>query len=390
MKKKMVFGMVFTVLLVSQVFALNKYDYDFKKELNRNNLRNIERLLERRSKQMDLTYCLEMTIESSVFRDTKGFNKSNCLDVVKLLVRHGADVNRQYTGYSTELGIVEFGYPLENAVTYEHPLSVIQFLLDSGADPNKYSSGENKNSPLWWAYPENMPVANLLLDRGANGADILRYVAGEGDNEFMVRLFDKGVNVRSDAGRDALIAATQNGHFDTVQILVLYGVNVNARDKDGASALNYAYDKGEMEIYNYLLANGAVEFERKPQIAQQPAAPAQSTTNVYVQPSAPTQSAQAPAQNTAPNVAQQLQQAFQSPLQSGTYSLAGTQEKIRITAIAKSGVITQTWQGRNYQGTYNIDGNRMTVQIRGATYVFNITSGTSFSGHGETWVRTGY
>jgi len=390
MKKKMFFGMVFTVLLVSQAFALNKYDYDFRKELNRNNVRNIERLLERRSKQMDLEWCMTMTILSSILDDTKGFNKSNCLDVVKLLVRHGADVNRQYiTSNGSELG-----YPLENAtmssIREEYPLSVIQFLLDSGADPNKYSSSSNSHSPLWWAYPENMPVANLLLDRGANGADILRYVAGEGDNEFMVRLFDKGVNVRSDAGRDALIAATQNGHFDTVQILVLYGVNVNARDKDGASALNYAYDKGEMEIYNYLLANGAVEFERKPQIAQQPAAPAQSTTNVYVQPSAPTQSTQAPAQNTAPNVAQQLQQAFQSPLQSGTYSLAGTQEKIRITAIAKSGVITQTWQGRNYQGTYNIDGNRMTVQIRGATYVFNITSGTSFSGHGETWVRTGY
>jgi hypothetical protein len=90
------------------------------------------------------------------------------------------------------------------------------------------------------------------------------------------------------------------------------------------------------------------------------------------------------------NIGKEIADAFKSPLQSGTYSLVGSQEKISISSIAKSGVITQTSQGKTYQGTYNIDGNRMTVQIRGYTLVFNITSETSFSGNGETWVRTGF
>jgi hypothetical protein len=83
--------------------------------------------------------------------------------------------------------------------------------------------------------------------------------------------------------------------------------------------------------------------------------------------------------------------AFRSPLQSGTYSLAGTQAKIRLTAIAKSGVFSYTnRQGGTGTGSYNIDGNRMTIQMEGYTLVYTVTSETSFSGSGETWVRTGY
>jgi len=112
-------------------------------------------------------------------------------------------------------------------------------------------------------------------------------------------------------------------------------------------------------------------------------------SSVNVQPSAPSQTSTTQTQPQR-NTGREIAEAFRSPLQSGTYSLAGTQEKISLAAIAKSGIISQTWQGKTYQGTYNIDGNRMTVQIRGFTFVFTITSETSFSGHGETWVRTGY
>jgi hypothetical protein len=82
---------------------------------------------------------------------------------------------------------------------------------------------------------------------------------------------------------------------------------------------------------------------------------------------------------------------FKAPLQSGTYALTGTQARIRMTSILKSGILTFTNQeGRTVQGTYNIDGNRMTVQADGYTYVYTITSETSFSGYGENWIRIGY
>lgn len=111
-------------------------------------------------------------------------------------------------------------------------------------------------------------------------------------------------------------------------------------------------------------------------------------TSSSVQPSAQTST-----QNTtpAPNIAQQLQQAFQSPLDSGTYGLSGTKATIRLTAIAKSGVFSYTNKnGSTGTGNYQIDGNRMTIQMEGYTFVYNVTSRTSFAGNGETWVKTGY
>jgi len=306
------------------------------------------------------------------------------LDVVRILVRHGADARRRYVSGSG----FDWGFPLENAVQHKNPIAVIQFLLDSGADPNEASKG-SRFIPLRMAYDNgDMAIVNLLLDRGANGVVILHRAAVNGDNELIKRLINRGVQIRSDEGNSALRGATSAGQFHTVQLLVENGVNINSRNSEGNSALNIAYDRGEMEIYNFLLANGAIEFERR-EVAVQPStpAPAQSTTVIVQQPTAPAQPAQP--QQPPRNVGREIAEAFRSPLQSGTYALAGTQERIRISAIARSGIITQTWQGQNFQGTYNIDGNRMTVQIRGFTFVFNITSQTSFSGHGENWVRIG-
>jgi hypothetical protein len=64
---------------------------------------------------------------------------------------------------------------------------------------------------------------------------------------------------------------------------------------------------------------------------------------------------------------------------------------MRFTSVLSSGVITYTnREGRTSTGTYSISGNRMTVQMEGYTFVYNITSRTSFTGHGESWVRTGF
>jgi hypothetical protein len=91
------------------------------------------------------------------------------------------------------------------------------------------------------------------------------------------------------------------------------------------------------------------------------------------------------------DVGKAIADAFKSPLQSGTYSLSGTQAKIRLTSIAKSGVLSYTnRQGGTGTGTYSIDGNRMTIQMEGYTFVYIVTSETSFRGDDGTWVRTGF
>jgi hypothetical protein len=64
------------------------------------------------------------------------------------------------------------------------------------------------------------------------------------------------------------------------------GAKVNLRDTTGLSATYYAFDKGEIEIYNYLKQHGALDFEAKPVIAVPvpTSAPASTPAPVATQP----------------------------------------------------------------------------------------------------------
>jgi hypothetical protein len=251
----------------------------------------------------------------------------------------------------------------------------------------------------------DMPVVNLLLDRGANGADILPSAGSRGDNEMIRLLISRGVQIRSEHGAEALRWAASAGHFDTIKLLVENGVNINARSNDndryvqeyiplGATAASIAYDKGEMEIYDYLKANGARDFEPR-QVAAQPAAPApSSTTNVYVQPSAPAQSTSTPSEptrNLGREVADSISRAFEAPLENGRYRVSGGTMELSFAGIARAGNVSyKDAAGTTHRGTYSIDDNRLTINVMGRSYFYTITSKTSFSGNGESWFRAGF
>jgi len=337
---------------------------------------------------MNLAYCMAMTIESRIFSDTEGFNKSNCLDVVKLLVRYGADVNKQHINLGTE-----YGYPLQNAISEEHSLSLIRFLLDSGANPNLSQSRATFYIPIVNAYSKNnTTLVNLLLDRGANGSVLLPTLVKKGDINFIRRLISKGINLRSNEGAESLRIAAENGNFDIIQVLIENGANINARDSNGQTALSIAYDNGEMEIYDYLIANGAREFEPR-QVAQQPVvpAPATSSTTVIVQP--PTTAQPAPAQVT-PAV---------PTLRGGRYAAANSGLNITMTLAGVNQVTAYSGTSAIGFGSWQVNGDQLVITfdnrtqstgagavLRGNTYAYTITSDSSFSGNGETWVRTGF
>ena len=190
------------------------------------------------------------------------------------------------------------------------------------------------------------------------------------------------INLRGSNDWTALMGAARNGHTDIVRYLVEHGANVNLRNNDGATAASMAYDRGNVDIFDYLMANGAREFE--PRQVAQPAAPAPQT-NVYVQPSAP---AQNPAPAPAPST---------PTFQPGTYAFSGsniTMSLLGYQAAAYSGYTQVAW------GTYRINGNQLVISfhtgngagasLQGKTFAYTLTSTTSFSGNGETWVRTGY
>lgn len=127
------------------------------------------------------------------------------LDIIELLIRHGADVNRSPKGQVARDLHIEYQTPLLIACMRNHD-AVIRHLIRSNADVNVTS--ERGSSPfLAICQHNNVEIAQLLIDHGA------RYDV-EAKN-----LYDGKIN--------GLIVASESGSFDILRLLVERGLDVN-------------------------------------------------------------------------------------------------------------------------------------------------------------------
>lgn len=377
MKRKMIFGVLVTLLVLQTqtVFAANDW-LDFCNAIKQNNLRKAENILKNDAPKWttaNKNMCLW-----AAFNELRG---EKTLQALELLKKYNFNLGDQwYSAFSTR-----------------QPDDVIYYLIDNG-DPGSYA--------LYLAFEYNR--SNAVIDKimpfiSEIDVGTIGYAISARKFNYIPRLISicNDLNYRSNPtdkyytenperwkpeySKTALIKAAEVEHFPTIKLLVEAGANVNIRAEDGSTAASIAYDRGNMEIYNYLKSKGAIDFEPR-QVTSQPAAPAQSTTNVYVQPSAP---AQTTPQQTAPAT---------PTLQTGRYAFSGS----NVTMTLNSGIVS-LYVGNSAvgvgHGTYRISGNQVTVSIiaatgdykhmQGKTWAYNITSSTSFNGHGENWVRTG-
>jgi ankyrin repeat protein len=224
-------------------------------------------------------------------------------DLAKLLLDRGADPTIPAENGVTPLYAVlncewaqKANYPqprahLQQKLTY---LDLMTAFLDKGADPNVrlkkkvwyagYNSDlsgidESGATPFWRAaYASDVPAMNLLVSRGADPTIPTMKPAG--------RRFAEGAR---EAPRDvsglppipvggpsvtALMAASGVGYAEgfaanshrihpagwmpAVKYLVEeIGLDVNARDHDGNTALHHAASRGDNEMILYLLSKGA-------------------------------------------------------------------------------------------------------------------------------------
>jgi ankyrin repeat protein len=104
------------------------------------------------------------------------------VEMVRLLLDLGADVDERTTLREVEEPTVSWGTPLWHAALARHR-EIVELLLDRGADPNAnvYASGW----PLRNAYPDRA-LRNLLLERGARRQPYM--VAEENDVEEARRM----------------------------------------------------------------------------------------------------------------------------------------------------------------------------------------------------------
>ncbi|KAF1325079.1 Tkl protein kinase, partial [Globisporangium splendens] len=174
------------------------------------------------------------------------------LEVVDLLVTHGADIDKCRAGHST---------PLIEAAEAGH-FAVVQYLCEHGADPNAMRDGDL--SALCVAARHNFPCIVEYLTKWGRVDPFAFHVAVVEGNIDVVRVLlsldDTGIDERA----DLLCQAALRGYLDLVVLLTSRGCNVNGRysvitgdHHITVTALTAAALSGNLKIVKYLCEHGA-------------------------------------------------------------------------------------------------------------------------------------
>ena len=101
---------------------------------------------------------------------------------------------------------------------------------------------------------------NSILNKGKvdinaknkDGETALMLASSEGHLEMVKLLVENGADYTN-----ALRLASREGHLEIVKLLIENGANINAKDNDGETALMGASYNGHLEVVKYLIENGA-------------------------------------------------------------------------------------------------------------------------------------
>jgi ankyrin repeat protein len=148
--------------------------------------------------------------------------------VCRLLLQHSVDVDSQVgPGFSALMAAIEEG-----------KTSVVNLLLDAGADPNATrdalaGDGGRLTCLMAAAASGHADICRALLDRGA------------------------AIDTRGFYGLTALCLAAHGGSLDACRVLLDAGADVNARDDEGGTPLTLAAVGGFALVCGLLLERGA-------------------------------------------------------------------------------------------------------------------------------------
>lgn len=172
------------------------------------------------------------------------------LDVIRLLVGSGADINSPGTKGGTPLQTaawnkreIAVGLLLDLGAAWNGSKEVAKVVVEHGAD----LAEDNGGTVLHWApVNEHIAVAELLVEKGApleavdnEGATPLHRAARNNHHVLVTRIIENGANINS-VGHTPLHSATSNEHKEATPALLVGGADPNIQDNMGMVPLHHA------------------------------------------------------------------------------------------------------------------------------------------------------
>lgn len=170
---------------------------------------------------------IDKRYERSIWEGTALFHAcGKSITAVRLLLPYIADINVHMGGSNDT--------PLMHA-TYLNRHSIMQLLIDNGADVDKKINTNRYNAPIFVTY--NIHTIGLLIKNGAkvnikdgSGRTPLHYAAYHGDNDICHLLLDNGADINAicNDGRTPL-GTIQRNRPETEGLLIKRGADANNR-----------------------------------------------------------------------------------------------------------------------------------------------------------------
>lgn len=170
-------------------------------------------------------------------------------EVIQLLLANGADITR-----TTTRGITPLMVAAEKG-----NLEAINTLIAAGANVNAVSNTFKFSALIIAAAKGHLEVITSLVNAGADltlqssGLETLAVAAGEGNLDSVKLLVSLGAKPTHQTMYRALL----NKRYDIMEYLLSTGMDINEKDRNGATYLESAVVMGDEKMVRLLLAHGA-------------------------------------------------------------------------------------------------------------------------------------